>query len=239
MAAAPDKNNLGTNTIPDTTTNPGHITVAINSDVAAGGKVCVDVGWWTATSSTPSASDNSGNGYTWRLVLQASNGNDHVAALECDAPSGMASGTVVDVNYGTTTADGRGMGVSSFTGVKTGAKEATSSGTTNYSTGNITTAGTGSLIYAAMEADNLASGSTPTPPALELTDVNDATSGQAYASAYRIGTTAGSYAITGAWTNGTIFVTVGASFLETPTEPSISPDYTNFPKFILAKRSPV
>jgi hypothetical protein len=85
--------------------------------------------------------------------------------------------------------------------------------------------------------------STTTGPATEIHDLHDAGSTQTLTTAYRVAGVAGAYAIAGTWS-----ATLGenrrgiVAYKESTgaaVAPSVNPDVSQFPKYLLSGRSPV
>jgi hypothetical protein len=166
--------------------------------VAAGGKIIIDLFLYaTPLSGTPTAS---GGGLTWR-VTKGSGDNFTLLRAEADAPSGLASGTVVTISHANS--GGGGIAAVSFTGLVTGAANdvynpSTGGQGANWTIPGLDTTGDG-LLYGvtATLANGAGTYNTPTNGATEVHDFGDAGGPVSMATEYKAVTGAGTYSLTG------------------------------------------
>jgi hypothetical protein len=95
------------------------LTVTTGATVPAGGRIFIVVGWYHATATAAA----SGGGLTWvsdGVRINTTTANYHTAVLSADAPSGLASGTVLTVTFSVASDN---LAISCFyaTGVTSGA----------------------------------------------------------------------------------------------------------------------
>lgn len=221
--------------------------------VASGAFIVVGIGYFPSPS--VSVSSVSGGSLSWTVDKAAAGetgsfpgGGTTVGIASAQAPSGLASGTVITCNLSGTSDPDVVIGGASFTGVKTSSPvDGTPplvTGTDGSGAGWATTSqslSAGSLLvgmcYEPLSGGGLTN--TPTAPAAELFDTSDSILG-AGVMVYRIEPSAGSYNLAGTWSGnaGSLFASV-AYLADTGTPVSnvlISPDYSRHPKPIL--RSP-
>jgi hypothetical protein len=183
--------------------------------VASGGKIFVCLFLYaTPLTGTPSTSD--GAGLTW-TTIKASGDNFTFILAYADAPSGLASGTVITVSHASS--GGGGMAGLSFTGVATGSAAAlyapTSGGQgANWTMSGLATTGDGLLVgFSGTLANGAGTYNTPTNGATEVQDVGDAGGPVSLASEYKTVVGAGTYSLTGTARVGTSFnQQIGVSF---------------------------
>lgn len=202
MAIAFDQN-LGA--AQDATGTTSTTTIALTTSAAAvtGSRVFVVVNWFGVRT----LSSVSGGGLTWVVDKSQTNGSDRVAIASADAPSGLASGTVITATL-SGVATGKAIGGASATGIVTGSSgylDVTGGNNpaagTAWTSGNITTTNANDFIIAVAMADTSNNGmsSTPTSPSIEIHDQPFNAAGEGMTSAYRIETVTGTIAIAGAW----------------------------------------
>lgn len=195
------------------TGSSGTIAATTNVAVASGARIFLAVSWFQATETLASVA---GGSLTWTITPQAQNGNQGVALVWADAPSGLASGTTITATF-STTAGFRAIVGASMTGGTAGAAAqgaTTATGNSNAHTVNVTTTTANAIVIEATIL-NAAAGSahTPTAPAIELVDATTA-GGEQIGLDYRTTTTATAYTIAGGWANSTIWTVAAAGHAE-------------------------
>jgi hypothetical protein len=197
MAIAFDAN-LGT-----TTDAATHTTTAA---AASGSRVFFFV-WWFGDGQTITGA--SGGGLTWVVDHQAeytASGDQHIAILSADAPSGLASSTVLDPTFSAGPDFGPGLAAASFTGLATGASgyiDATSTPKEDFeeawTTNNLVTTMADTLLIAM----SLGVDATAHAAATDYTELNTdwiAEGAQRVVAIYRIVSSASTYNPGGTWT---------------------------------------
>lgn len=211
-------------------------------------RICV----WASNfgAETPASCADAGATLTWVRDILADDANGTTGAwFSADCPAGLSS--TLTVTY-SAAASVRCIAAFSFTGLATGSSGYLTGtpaflnefGTADWATPNITTVGE-ALLIAGVYADGAAATSdTATSPAFMVHDAFDSSGTTAKTiTAYKILAASGTNNIAG--TFGTApgeqkYAVVGYMAAAVPAvEPSVNPDYTNFPKYILAGRSPV
>lgn len=192
------RGDLGTTAASASSTTIAHTTIG---GVPAGSRIILDVSSFSAGT----ISSASGGGLTWAIDAQGSPSGDRLSGLiSADAPSGLVSGTAITVTFSAAMTD-RGIGVSSWGGIKTGA-----SGYIGVSGSVLTAAGSwstgaqsisaGSLLIGVAHEDGAGTRATPAAGVTELHDFTISATDD-HASAYRIETSAGSYTVSETWTS--------------------------------------
>ena len=184
-----------------TDTSQSTLPVTTTGAIASGSKIILSAGWRTATT----LSSVAGGGLTWTIDTQRVNGaaTQHCALISADAPSGLASGTVITLTFsGNTTA--KSVSVEEVTGLAaqgscfdktTGADIATG---TSFSSGSTATTAQadelliGIIFYNAVEASTTWTGSFTA-----LQHISGPT--RSTGNAYRIVSATGAYAATGTY----------------------------------------
>jgi Abnormal spindle-like microcephaly-assoc'd, ASPM-SPD-2-Hydin len=191
------------------------MTLTTNAAALAGSRVFAFVVWNNATQTLTSVS---GGTLTWTVDVQSKDGNnDHVAIASADAPSGLASGTVLTANFSGSVTHGLIAGAS-FTGV---AASSPVDATGNRNQGGVaawsatlTTTVPGDLVlaYSVIDANTT---STATTPNVEMHDFGDVNYYGWSTSTYRLAASAGATTVNGTWASaaGAIgTVTVAAAY---------------------------
>lgn len=183
---------------------------ALVGAAAAGTRIILDACWFSASVTISSVS---GGGLTWVVDVQGTaSGSRRVGVVSADCPAGLAAGTVITVTFSAATTD-RGLGASSWTGMRTGASGylgiapgvVASAAGTAWSTG-ARTISAGSLLLGVAHQDNTSMSSTPGTGVTELRDVAIAGTSDCWTSGYRIEAAGGSFTVNGTWsatTSGT------------------------------------
>jgi len=223
MAIALDAN-LGNATNSDTLTTTSAATSASRVILFA---------WWYVASGTCTGA--TGGGLTWVVDKQFKDtldGGNHLAILSADAPSGLASSTVITPSFSVAADFGPGLAAASFTGLATGAAgyiDVTSTGKEDFeevwTTNNLVTTNADDLLVALSFGSGGVS-NTATAPAIEIHDFAGE-GAEMVASVYRIVAATSTYTPGGTW-SGTVGlqVNIGAAYkaaaaavaLQVPTE---------------------
>lgn len=188
---------------------------------------------------TATISGASGGGLTWVVDRPSYNGgtSHHITLLSADAPSGLASSTVITPTVSGGPADfGPAICACSFTGLKGGASgyidvsitDKVAFGVTTWTTNNYVTTNANDLLFVFDEGNGAASNA----PDGNTTEIHDfvATAGPALGSGYRIVSSASTYTLGGTWNASADNLSIGAAYKDIPTTPAINPDYSNHPK---------
>lgn len=178
---------------------------------AAGSKVCLFVMLYSTSANVTGAA---GGSLTWRVAKIFHGANFTIAALEADAPAGMASSTAVTVSFASS---GGGMVCAlSILGAQTGAAVTSTSSAAGASwTETMTPGGDAMLVaWTATLASGIGAYNSPTGGASEVHDFGDPGGPVAGATEYKATTGAGSQTITGTVSQGTGFnQQIGVAFL--------------------------
>lgn len=185
-----------------TVTNAASLTTS--AAAAAGSRVFVFVWWFDPTATCTGAG---GGGLTWVVDKQGLGtlaGDQNNAIVSADAPSGLASSTVITPTFSAAVDFGPGIAAASFTGIATGASgyvDVTSTFKEDFeevwTTNNLVTTNADDLLIAFSVSSSGAS-NTPTAPAVEIHDWT-AEGSQRGASVYRIVSSTGTYTLGGTW----------------------------------------
>lgn len=215
MAIVVDKANIGTR-MP--CTDNITLTLTTNQTVASGGFIVLFAKWFRVGSPLVSID---GGGLTWNIDVQGSAAgltNVYGAIVSAQAPSGLASGTVLTATW-TATAESVSLGAMSFTGVKTSSALDTTVGpvgvsvaASGWTTGNASIAAGSVLVGVSGEETGTVGSSTPVAPSVESWDVLDCSS-NVRTMAYRIESSAGSYEVAGTYSGNCQSVALGAAYL--------------------------
>jgi len=192
-----------------TVASANSVALTTSAAAAAGSRVLVSCGWININ---PVITTVTGGGLTWVVdkELKCADGTNNVAIISADAPAGLASSTVITVNWAFG-AVYRMICADSFKGIVGGASGYVDTSvsndmvatTTNWTTGNVATTLAGDLIYAAMDADALNGTNTATAPSIETHDFHiPANSDTVLATEYRIESSASTYTVAGTLTVG-------------------------------------
>lgn len=213
MTIVVDQANIGTF---GDDTSATTIALTTTQNVASNGFIVLPVGWGDATKTLSSVS---GGSLTWTIDKQgnAGNGSNGCSAIvSAQAPSGLASGTVITATYSGATV-GRAIGGTSFTGVATSTPLDTSSGPTDFAattawTTASTTIAAGSVLVGVAHCTNTNDTSTITSPSVELQDFGGGagTFGQTVGS--RIEPAGGSVTVAGTWSGSEQGTTNAAAY---------------------------
>ena len=209
---------LGTNYLVGDQTS---ITLTTGAAVASSGFIVLGVGsdLWSVGVSISSVS---GGGLTWAIDKEYHPGGvDGYAFMSAQAPAGLASSTVITINYTGIVAYPIVGGVS-FTGVKTsspvdGTPVDFSAGSgTSWTSGNVALTA-GSVLLGGVY---ISSGDTHSATAgAEAWDRNNAT-GPTSAGVYRIEASAGSYPVSGSWVGSSNYGGAAVAYLAAADQPS-------------------
>jgi hypothetical protein len=202
MAITVDKANIGTFTA-DAAANT--IALVTNQAIAAGALIVVAAGDWATNAELNTISDNSGNGYTWSVDKSgaAGAGAEHVFLGSTYATNGLASGTTITFTFADATPQARAAGGISFLGVKSTSYVdgtplgPTVSATTAWDSGNATLAAGSVIVGANFQTGFTANAAAVGTEAFEAYDVPDT---YGVACVYQIGTSAGTYNVSGTLT---------------------------------------
>ena len=198
-----DVANAGATADPNSGSSLGRTTTAT---IASGALVVVVAGGYQGSSTLSSVS---GGGLTWTVdVTDNAATSPFLGIASAFAPSGLASGTTITATFNQSV-QVRTIGIASILGVDTGDKVGVTRGTTvwnigtqAWTTGNATIEA-GSILIGASWNESISTGSTPGET--ELHDTSHA-NGFGQVAAYRIESSAGSYAVTGTWASSSNFL---------------------------------
>lgn len=182
----------------------GDASIALTTSGAApsGAKVFVLIAYFQSGVTCSGISDN-GPGLTWTIDHQSNTAlGTGVVIASADAPSGLASGTVITANFSATINFQSYIAAMSATGGKTGnfaygAVHQEQSSTASWSSTGITVASGDLLIGISHWEDSVVATSTPSGGNTEVHDIN-AGGGSAMTTVYQVGTGA-SIAAQGTW----------------------------------------
>lgn len=228
MSAAVDQANVGEFT-QDTAGSTIAITTGVN--VASNGFIVLAVGWAIASSlPTLSTVTDNGPGLTWTIDRQGAPGTvgAAVAIVSAQAPSGLASGTVITATLSGSAPGARVLLGSSWTGVPASSPVdvagsiQTITSTTAWTTGNLTVAA-GSLIVGFAAGLNTDGTSTPTSPSIETHDVTGGAGSYNDTAAYRIESGAGTVAVAGTFSTAQTGAGVGVAYKAAADTPHVLP----------------
>lgn len=203
MAVTLDQN-LGTNFETGVDNN---VTLTTTATANSGTRIILNLGFTNATTTT-TISSVTGGGLTW-VVDRLDDPNISFywgAVISADAPSGLASGTVITVTFDNANGGNKFIGGSSWRGLVTGASgykdvEGSNFGTTvGWSSNTLNTTVSDLLITTNYFTGGVFT-NTPTAPSIELHDVTTGGS-NAMCAEYRIETAAGAYTLDGTWSGG-------------------------------------
>jgi hypothetical protein len=192
-----------------------------------------------------SVSSVTGGGLTYTVDIQDNSQFVRFGIISAQAPAGLASGTTITINFSGASA-ARGIDIISLTGVKSTGTVVDVTKTIvsnvasdlNWSTGNVTLAA-GSVLISMNVVDG-AFTSTIIGPSVEDIDQNAGVGSFSNQLNHRIGTTAGTYTVAGAYNANCTWYLLGAAYLAQPiVTPAITPDISRFPKYLLAGRRTV
>lgn len=212
-------------------------TLTTTAAAAAGSRVLLFGFYFDGGGAT--CNGGSGGGLTWVAddnYVNASGNTLFVASA--DAPSGLASSTVITPSFTSAVDFGPGLAAVSFTGMATGAsgyvdvvatdKENTSN---PWTTNNVVTTDADTLLIGLAMSD--AASSVATAPYTEIHDWNSEGSNRT-TSVYRIVASAGTYTPGGSWAAGPSFgIFIGIAYKQggPPVGAVITePSYARFPK---------
>lgn len=193
------------------------LTVTTSATVPAGSRIIILTGFYN-TGVTASAS---GGSLTWvndGVTVGTADTGYHTALLSADAPSGLASGTVLTVTY-SGSAFARSISCFYLTGVATGASGymdgATVGGSataaTTWATASLSTTNATDALVAGGWQDLVLTSDTPGASYTEIHDFQDAGNGSTVTSEYRIVAATSSYTGSGTWlASGTSTTIMGA-----------------------------
>jgi hypothetical protein len=182
------------------------IALTTTATVAAGGWIFVGVSHFNA-SATFSSLANTGAAVTWTNVQLANNGGVRSALIKGDAPSGLASGSVITATFSATTNERRICASSFIGGTGVTNDQATTTGATTGWSVSPTILGT-DLVVASASLDTLGS-SVVDANSTELHDfIHTGTSTAVLY--YRIGGTG----VGGTWSGAANWAAAGGSFAD-------------------------
>lgn len=216
MAIAIDVANLGTSAPPGVSAS---VTLNIGSAVASGGFIVVCAGNFGDHVTTAS-----GGGLTWALDVSddgSAGGNGRgIGIFSAQAPSGLAGGTTLTVNFSSST-PARTISAMSFTGVKTSSPLDVASGNSRSAVAAWATTSmsiqAGSVIVGMSWNEGPIASSTITAPSIEACDFINGVDLYGQTVGYRIESSAGSYTVAGAWNAAAGNSAIGAAYLAAPS----------------------
>lgn len=204
-------------------------TLTTTSAAASGTRIILLAGWTTAPTASHLTSV-SGGGLTWVVDRNDDDeGNFFGTAMaSAYAASGLASSTVLTMNFDDAGTGQVASAAASFTGMVTGASgyvdltvAPSPAITAAWSSGTMA-ATQSDVLVATIYGDNTRT-STTDAPATELVDFNGGGGFNSLTAAYRI-VTAGSYTLTGSWDTTPIdWQLVGVGYKATATQPGDDP----------------
>ena len=218
--------------------NLGNVTnsasLTTSAAAAASTRVFLFVWWFDASGTLTGVS---GGGLTWVVDHQFASSIDpgaRIGIASADAPSGLASSTVITPSFSTAPDFGPGIAAASFTGVATGSSgyiDTTSTGKDDteetWTTNNLATTLADTLLVAISAAPDGTS-NTATGPATEIHDWTAEGTNRA-ATVYRIVSSAGTYTIGGVW-SATVFnqFNIGVAYESGEPAPGVNPILPDF-----------
>jgi hypothetical protein len=214
MAIAVDVANLGSAGVEGSANT---IAFTTGSAVASGARIVLVVSWWDNTTTLSSVA---GGGLTWTIHAQGKSPTTsmHVAIVSAPAPSGLASSTTITATMSDANSFIRHIGGGSFTGIDTstpvdvaGSATETKPTSTSWTTSSESIAA-GSLLVGCAYTENTNSTSTPTSPAVEMIDRVITSAPSSLTAAYRIESSAGSYAVAGTWASTGVSASLAVAF---------------------------
>lgn len=195
MAVTLDKN-LGVNSV----ASGASMTVTTSLAAASNTVIRAYQSWWSSAGATPTLS---GGGLTWTKRIQNNNGTgDRVAIWEADAPSGLATSTVLTFGINGAQDGGLLMGVASFLGVgaiDTSNTAAPGTGT-GLSSGAATNSVAGALVTGVVGFETGATASVTATSGAEIHDRWQTTAAQGFWTAWLEAVGTGSQSVTGTLT---------------------------------------
>lgn len=200
--------------------NRSTYTLTTSAAVASGGFVVLGFQTLDSPTTINTITDN-GPGLSWSVDKTSASTGWRFCIASAQAPSGMASGTVISVALSASGIVGV-LGGCSFTGVKTSSPvDGTPLGPTvvsaqAWSTGNYTVQA-GSVIVGYCVNNTNGSANTPTAPSLEVFE--GAASGNDFGGTmeYRIESSAGSVPVAGSWGTSATTINIGVAYLAAAT----------------------
>jgi|SRR3990167_4899606 len=201
------------------------IALTTSGAVPAASRIVIAAGGWDSLART--ITGVSGGGLTWVEDADAQHASGEVVGVySADAPSGLASGTVITVTF-SASVDDRFVGGWYMQGAVTGSNPATYRGTvvngnsqgtgTGWTTGNMASIDAGALIFAATNnawATPATRTSAPVAPSVEIHDIMVSSEFGDYVSEYQTIASAGTYAVAGTLSaSGDHKITVGIEYL--------------------------
>jgi hypothetical protein len=198
-------------------TGKGHATsswsLVTTNAVATGG--CIILGVACFASGSVTGFTVSGGGLTWNTGSSfIASGSLKIRVFYAFAPSGLASGTTLSISDTGGGANDNMAAAISLLGVNTTGTISSSAGSgatgAGWSTGNILANNGDAMVGFAFEDGSGTATSTPTSPAVEFADFNDATQTEAFTAAYKL-TVAGTDVIAGTWSASVTHIRAGVS----------------------------
>lgn len=215
MAVTVDQANIGTAAKGSAEANNNLIAFNTTAAVASGAMIAILA--FRFRSGGGGTITGSGGSLTWTTVHSITSGNIGIWLICAFAPSGLASGTTLTVTSTSNNNDWT-VGADSYLGVDTSgtvsaaviATGGASAGTAAWSTGSIGGASGNALIGGA-GGDGTLRTSTPTSPANERIDFNNATTAGSITLVDKL-SISGSDSLAGTWSGTLDHVAVGAAF---------------------------
>lgn len=196
-------------------TAKGHNVAAVittTNAVAAGGRVVVVAGRFDSGAGTLSIA---GGGLTWATDHNLSSGSLRIYVFSAPAPAGLAASSTLTVSSSSPGTTDIQCGALSLLGVDTSVWVAGFNGaaasTAGWSSGSVSAGSGDTLVGGAFEDGSGTLTSTPTGPALEAWDFNDATQTEACTGVYTTGL-AGSAAAAGTWSGAISHIAIGVAY---------------------------
>jgi hypothetical protein len=209
------------------------LAVNTTATIASGAVIIAQLTLWHATATITAPT---GGGLTWTVAVQGkhSGGNPRSGLAWAYAPSGLASGTAITANF-STTVNGRGIGLTSFTGVDSVTPIGTTSGPTSASATTAwasasTSIGAGSALIAAANHE-IDGSSTTTAPSVETVDANGGAGTFIIVGGYRIEVSSGAVTVAGTFTSSANTVICAAELLPgtAAVAPAMPPTFNAIP----------
>lgn len=219
MAIAVDQASIGTRTSDPAAAS---ITLTTTAAVASNGFIVLAMGRFGSNLPITSVT---GGGLTWNVEQDATafGGGTAVSLLWAQAPAGLASSTVITMNFSAADPQAFALGAMSLTGVKTATPVELSGvmGIPPTPDGNPWSSGSrsisaGSVLIACNYTADTGAGNSPTSPSLEAWEATDVVDVYGCAMVYRIEASAGSVASGGQWAGTGGGATAYAAFLAAP-----------------------
>lgn len=189
--------------------------LSTGSAVSAGAKIIVIAGRFNSSATVTLSC--SGGSLTWVADHNVTSGNLRIYIFRADAPSGLASGTNITVQASDVGGSDIQIGAGSFLGLDSGGPTAFNGGGatgTSWAPGTVGGNSGDFYIGGAFEDGSATATSTPTSPAVELYDFNNATQTEASTAAYKLSGNA-SDTVQGTWSTSVTHIRIAASYAVT------------------------